>query len=175
MNHTKETKKLNYFINQIFVVEKVDFSQTEPFDILASFEVIEHLYDPSKFIADAEKLLKQGGLIILTCPNGKGFDIEVLGPLSTTVDHEHLNYFSPISLGILLKNHNFEVLESFTPGKLDAELVRNKILTQEFDVTDNPFLQRILIDEWDTQGQKFQDYLISCGLSSNMWIVAKKR
>jgi hypothetical protein len=65
-------------------------------------------------------------------------------------------------------------LESFTPGKLDAELVRNKILAGEFDVSEQPFLRKVLIDDWAHLGLPFQEFLVQQGLSSNMWLVARK-
>jgi hypothetical protein len=111
---------------------------------------------------------------MLTCPNGLGFDIAVLGAASNTVDHEHLNYFNPDSLAKLLTNCGLEILESFTPGKLDLDLVRNKIISKEFDVSNQLFLKRVLLDEWELLGPSFQDFLIQQGLSSNMWIVARK-
>jgi len=70
---------------------------------------------------------------------------------------------------------SFEVIEHlFTPGKLDAELVRNKVLSGEFDVSDQPFLQKVLIDEWEHFGLAFQEFLVQQGLSSNMWVIARK-
>ena len=61
-----------------------------------------------------------------------GFDIRLLKNKSDTIDHEHLNYFNPFSMSLLLKNCGYRVLEIFTPGKLDAELVRKKILSGDF-------------------------------------------
>lgn len=155
-------------------IEQVRFDAPELFDVVASFEVIEHIYAPQDFVARAAKLLKQGGLLIMTCPNGQGFDIQALGAASNTVDHEHLNYFNPDSLAGLLARCGLEVLESFTPGRLDAELVRNKVLAGEHDISAQPFLKRVLIDEWERLGQPFQDFLAQQGLSSNMWLVARK-
>jgi len=155
-------------------VERLDFEDSTSFDVVASFEVIEHLFAPKEFISQVARLLKPGGLLILTCPNGQGFDIEVLGTHSNTVDHEHLNYFNPQSLAGLLENCGMEVLESFTAGKLDADLVRNQILSGSFDVSAQPFLKRILMESWDTVGEPFQQFLIEHGLSSNMWMVAKR-
>ncbi len=156
-------------------IEHIDLSEGEGFDLVANFEVIEHLFSPKGFVEQMARLLKPGGLMVLTCPNGKGFDVEVLGPVSNTVDHEHINYFNPASLAKLLADCGMTVLESFTPGKLDADLVRNRILSGEYDVSGQPFLKKILIDEWDAQGQAFQDYLVASGLSSNMWLVAAKQ
>lgn len=155
-------------------IEQVELDCDALFDVVASFEVIEHLFAPLDFVGHMVRLLRPGGLLILTCPNGQGFDIETLGALSNTVDHEHLNYFSPSSLSKLLTNCGLDVLESFTPGKLDAELVRNKILSNEFDVSTQPFLKKVLVDNWEQLGHSFQEYLVQNGLSSNMWIVARR-
>lgn len=154
-------------------VERIKFEASELFNVVVSFEVIEHLFSPRDFVTRMRDFLCTEGLLVLSCPNGQGFDIQTLGMLSNAVDHEHLNYFNPLSLTRLLDSIGFKVLESFTPGKLDAELVRNKILSGEFDVSRQPFLKRVLIDEWEQLGQEFQDFLIRNGMSSNMWIVAQ--
>ena len=70
----------------------------------------------------------------------------------------HINYFNIKSLSLLLNNSGFEVLEVLTPGKLDAELVRKKILNDEYDISNNPFLKNILIDEWASLGDEFQKF-----------------
>jgi 2-polyprenyl-3-methyl-5-hydroxy-6-metoxy-1,4-benzoquinol methylase len=155
-------------------IEKIQLDNIEGFDVVVSFEVIEHLFNPNEFIGNMVKLLKPGGLIITTCPNGEGFDVETLGVLSDTVDHEHLNYFNQRSLAKLLGELGLEVLESFTPGVLDADLVRNKILSAEFEISNQPFLKKVLIDNWEQLGTPFQDYLAQQGLSFNMWLVARK-
>lgn len=155
-------------------VEQLDLAEDHLFDVAANFEVIEHLFDPGSFIGHMARLLRPGGLLVVACPNGKGFDVEVLGPLSSTVDHEHINYFNPASLSALMERHGFETLESFTPGKLDAELVRTQILAGAYDVSDEPFLAKILVEEWDRLGQPFQDFLVQNGLSSNMWVIGRK-
>jgi 2-polyprenyl-3-methyl-5-hydroxy-6-metoxy-1,4-benzoquinol methylase len=156
------------------MIENIHFSEEEKFDVVVNFEVIEHLFSPKNFIINCGRLLKKGGLFIVTCPNGQGFDFMVLGEKCNSLDHEHLNYFNPQSLSLLLENCGFEVLESLTPGKLDADLIRNKILEGEFDVSQNPFLKKVLIEDWDNLGDKFQEFLADNGLSSNMWIVARK-
>jgi 2-polyprenyl-3-methyl-5-hydroxy-6-metoxy-1,4-benzoquinol methylase len=157
------------------VIENIRFTEEEKFDLVANFEVIEHIFSPKQFIQQCRGLLKKNGLFIVTCPNGKGFDFEVLGDKCNSLDHEHLNYFNPHSLSLLLQNSGFEVLEALTPGRLDAELVRKKILSGELDVTNQPFLKKVLIDEWESAGPAFQDFLANSGLSSNLWIIARAK
>lgn len=144
-------------------------------DVIASFEVIEHLFSPHDFLQFCARLLPAGGLLVLTCPNVMGFDVRVLQASSSTIDTEHLNYFHPASLSQLLERCGFETIEVATPGKLDAELVRKRILSEEFDVGSQPFLKQVLVDEWERVGASFQRFLANNLLSSHMWIVGRKR
>jgi 2-polyprenyl-3-methyl-5-hydroxy-6-metoxy-1,4-benzoquinol methylase/ribosomal protein S27E len=155
-------------------IEAVNFQDLQV-DVVVSFEVIEHLFEPIEFIRSAAQLLKPGGILILTCPNVLGFDVQVLGTASTTVDFEHLNYFHPKSLAHLVGRAGFETLEVSTPGKLDAELVRKATLAGDFNLDSQPFLKQLLIDRWENAGDAFQQFLVEQGLSSHMWLVARKK
>lgn len=143
-------------------------------DVVASFEVMEHLFSPGDYVRQCARLLAPGGLFIATCPNIRGFDMVTLGSVSTAVDAEHLNYFHPDSLSHLVESCGLTVLEVQTPGKLDAELVRKKALAGEFDLASQPFLKQVLLDEWDRVGVAFQEFLAANRLSSHMWLVARK-
>ena len=155
-------------------IEKVAINQ-EKVDIIVSFEVLEHLFSPKNFLVNCSNLLRTGGLLIITCPNIKGFDNLVLGKLSSTIDHEHLNYFHLESLALLLSNCGFLLVEKLTPGKLDAELVRKEVLKGTFSLKNKPFLKQILIDKWDETNANFQKFLSDNCLSSHMWLVGRKR
>ena len=154
-------------------IEDIDFS-TEKFDVVVNFEVIEHLFSPKEFLLQIKNVLNDEGLLILSCPNGMGFDIRLLREKSSAIDHEHLNYFNPFSMSLLLKDCGYRVLDVFTPGKLDTELVRNKILSGDLVLKDNDFVKQILIDNWKEIGNNFQQFLVNHNMSSNMWAVAQK-
>lgn len=155
-------------------VEVYAASTAQRFDLIAAFEVIEHLFDPGQVVASLSALLRPGGALILTCPNGAGFDVQQLGPESPCVDHEHLNYFNTRSLPLLLQRHGLETLACFTPGKLDAELVRKGVQAQGREAELDPFLQDVLFNRWDELGPAFQRFLAESGMSSHMWVMARK-
>ncbi len=154
-------------------IEHVDL-QGAVVDVVASFEVMEHLFAPAEFVKQCARLLARGGLFIATCPNGQGFDVATLQALSNTVDPEHLNYFNPASLSRLVEAHGFTVLEVRTPGKLDAELVRKQALAGRLDLSAQPFLRHVLVEDWDELGAAFQEFLATNCLSSHMWLVARR-
>lgn len=142
---------------------------------VASFEVIEHLFEPRNFLRKCWSLLKNEGLLILTCPNIIGFDFTVLGKnKAPNFGLEHINMFHPESLKLLVEAEGFSVVDIRTPGKLDADIVRNQVLQGEFDLDRQPFLKQVLIDEWETLGAGFQKFLADNLLSSNMLLVARK-
>jgi SAM-dependent methyltransferase/ribosomal protein S27E len=143
-------------------------------DVVASFEVIEHLFSPKSFLEQCGRFLRPGGLLVVSCPSSAGFDVLELREKSPAVDVEHLNYFNPKSLAHLFKSFGFTTIEVQTPGKLDAELVRNKVLAGEHSLENNLFLKSVLIDRWAELGGAFQDFLAANQLSSHLWLVAQR-
>jgi SAM-dependent methyltransferase len=144
-------------------------------DVVCAFEVAEHLFEPRAFVEVCGRLLRPGGLLVVSCPNGLGFDIAALGAVSWAIDPEHVNLFNPDSISLLLDDTGFEVVSVTTPGRLDAEFVHDAIGRGEFDAPADPFLRRVLVDEWDRLGWPFQQFLAENGLSSHMWTVGRKR
>jgi 2-polyprenyl-3-methyl-5-hydroxy-6-metoxy-1,4-benzoquinol methylase len=141
-------------------------------DVLAAFEVLEHLFSPEDFARTAAGLLRPGGLAIVSCPNIHGFDTLLLGRDANAVDHEHLNYFTPASLGVLFEREGFTVEEVLTPGRLDVDLVRSAIAAGTLDPP--PLLRHLLVDRGDELAEPLQDFLAEHRLSSHLWLVARR-
>lgn len=150
------------------------YEQKGAADVVAAFEVLEHIHSPIGFVERCWKILRPGGLLFLTCPNVKGFDLLTLGVSSGSFDHEHLNYFHPKSVSLLLERARFRICDVATPGRLDADIVRERITLDPELAAMNPFLNEVLVERWSELGEKFQDFLAAHRLSSHMWIVGAK-
>lgn len=157
------------------VEEMIENTKLKGVDVMTNFELIEHLFAPREFIRACAKALAKNGLLILTTPNVKGFDLLVLGKASDNVaGPNHLNYFHPRSLTNLLEKCGLRVLEVTTPGRLDTDVVRNKIIRSKYKLGQQEFLKELLINRFDELGQQWQKFLQPHNLSSHMWLVAQK-
>lgn len=153
-------------------IEEVDLAGRDV-TVLAAFEVIEHLFEPLAFATACARVLEPGGLLVLTCPQVEGFEIQVLGEVADTIDGEHLNYFTLDGLRRLCERAGLELLDQTTPGELDADIVRNKVLAGRHTLADG-FLQAVLIDRYEELGQQFQAFLASHRMSTHAWTVARR-
>jgi 2-polyprenyl-3-methyl-5-hydroxy-6-metoxy-1,4-benzoquinol methylase len=74
------------------------------FDVVMMTELIEHLPHPLPYLEQAHRLLRTGGELYLTTPNGAGISGRILGTeWSVLAPPDHLNLFSPCSLRTALK------------------------------------------------------------------------
>jgi SAM-dependent methyltransferase len=154
--------------------EDLDFESVESVDIVSCFEVLEHIFDPLQFIAKINRILKANGLFYFTCPNGKGFDTEMLQSASPSVDNEHVNLFNIDSIEILLNRAGFEVISSETPGRLDFELVQRAVIAKEVDLAKTPFWGSLFLERHKLIGENFQKFLVDNKLSGSMRVIARK-
>lgn len=143
-------------------------------DLVVSFEVIEHVHSIAEFLSEMRALAKPGGLVLATGLCGTGFDIMTLGVRAKAVSPpHHLNFLSRDGVSALLANRGLEEVAFLTPGQLDVDIVRNT-LAQHDDAVTEPFLRALLTEANDSQRAAFQTFLADNGLSSHMWILARR-
>ncbi|MEM3127027.1 MAG: class I SAM-dependent methyltransferase [Candidatus Woesearchaeota archaeon] len=90
-----------------------------PFDIIVMNDLIEHVTDPVKTMKIANRLLKKKGIIFLVTPNAGS----TMGKLTRKrwihyKPDEHLSYFTPKTMSILLRKSGFSPLHIGTIGRV---------------------------------------------------------
>jgi len=143
------------------------------FDLLTSFELLEHLHAPGEFLKKVWHLLRPQGYLLLTTLNGEGFDIQVLWEKSKSVSPpHHLNFLNPRSLTMLLQANNFTVDKLDTPGKLDWDIVEG--MYRDEGVDPGRFWRLIAEQAELAAKSKLQKWISESGFSSHMRVVARK-
>jgi 2-polyprenyl-3-methyl-5-hydroxy-6-metoxy-1,4-benzoquinol methylase len=79
------------------------------FDIIASFEVLEHINNPREEIEKFHHLLRPGGLVYLTTPNFNAFNRYYLKEKYNVITYpEHLSYYTPKTLKAVFRHAGFK-------------------------------------------------------------------
>ncbi|MBV8537588.1 MAG: methyltransferase domain-containing protein, partial [Alphaproteobacteria bacterium] len=92
------------------IEEGIDYPDAA-FDLVYCSEVIEHLAVPERLAAEAYRVLRQGGLLVLSTPNSAFWLYRLLGLFGYTVSElqhpKHLQFFSKRGLRRLLASAGF--------------------------------------------------------------------
>lgn len=103
-------------------VEDIPFP-SESFDVVFLGELIEHLYDIHSAMKEIRRVLRKGGILVLTTPNVINFRDRVRSLFGILPKHlggylyenrflfEHIRLFNKKSLLLFLKQQGFDVLE----------------------------------------------------------------
>lgn len=98
-----------------------------PFDIITSFEVIEHINNPNEELDNINALLRKGGLFYCTTPN-----FNALARFYVKADYnvisypEHLSYYTPSTIKYLGKKHGLKALRVATTGISITRIINSK-------------------------------------------------
>jgi len=84
------------------------FQLDQQFDIVVSFQVVEHLYDPSAMLRNVYDHLKQGGLFLLTTPNLDGVGASIMGENWHGYRYDHVSLKGHDEWVNLIEGQGFE-------------------------------------------------------------------
>lgn len=115
-------KEILHFLNpdirdRVVITDFLNYETKEKFDIVTIWYVIEHLPNPREIIRKVWGLLKYGGILAISTPNGDGFT-QRLKPkfYYSLVPEDHIFEFSQDSLSLLLKEERFKVVKIVNTG-----------------------------------------------------------
>ena len=89
----------------------------ESFDVITMWDVIEHLTNPLRELRESHRLLKKGGLIGIHTMNIESPLARLMGPRWPWLMEMHLYYFSPRTLGEMLRKAGFTVVKMVNQGR----------------------------------------------------------
>jgi 2-polyprenyl-3-methyl-5-hydroxy-6-metoxy-1,4-benzoquinol methylase len=79
------------------------------FDVVTSFEVIEHINNPLEESLNFHQLLRKGGLLYITTPNFNCVERFILGPSYDIIEYpEHISYYTARTLRLLFEAQGFQ-------------------------------------------------------------------
>jgi 2-polyprenyl-3-methyl-5-hydroxy-6-metoxy-1,4-benzoquinol methylase len=87
------------------------------FDVITSFEVIEHLNTPVSELASFKDILRKGGIVYVTTPNLNSISRNFLKSRWNVIQYpEHLSYYTTQTLTALFRQFNFKCIQITTNG-----------------------------------------------------------
>jgi len=126
----------------------------EYFDVVTILDVIEHLPDPRKEINAMGRVLKKGGLIVITTPNVGSLVPKLIGKhwLEYKRVREHIYFFSNKTLRKMLEEEGFTVVRVESTGRifelrklLEMATLQSRIFSLFHKMVKNNVLGRIKI------------------------------
>ena len=131
----------------------------ESFDAITMSQAIEHLYDPRLTLAECMRILKPGGLLIMTTPNINSMAAAEFGPFWRGWEPpRHLHLFSVASLERFVQKAGFEISEARSFSADAAGIYRVSKVKQMKQAGTISFMDRLGLIGWGYR-KELQEFL----------------
>jgi SAM-dependent methyltransferase len=113
--HEAQTQTARSHFVQATAIE-IPFSDTT-FDLVIALHLVEHLPQPERFFAEARRVLRGKGLLMIATPNPKGIGARLMGERwAEWQDESHINLNPPAYWRELIRGNGFIILKDGTTG-----------------------------------------------------------
>jgi len=146
------------------------------FDAVSMNDVIEHVFDPGDLLKSLHSKLTDNGILFIVTPNSASIEYDLLNTKSRSVGPpEHMQYFRPSSISLLLKDSLFSLIDVSTPGELDVEILKEAIADKRCELNATTKFLKNVFDKKDVDmDEALQKFIMENKLSSHMVAIAQK-
>lgn len=128
------------------------------FDVITMSQTVEHLYDPNATLRESLRILKPGGLLVMTTPNVRSIGTSEFGVSWRGWEApRHLHLFSVESLQRLMQRAGFEVTEACTYSAGSAVVYRVSRANQQTQTDKLTWLDELGLLIWGYR-KELQEY-----------------
>ena len=136
------------------------------FDVITSFEVIEHINNPNQELESISSLLRKGGLFYITTPNFNSLMRYYLKANYNVIEYpEHLSYYTKSTLNRVIKKHNMWPVKFQSTGISLTRIQASKNAGKEIQapsIDSDEVLRRNIEGKWYlTLAKNFLNALLS--------------
>lgn len=166
------------FVANLKVLESLppireDENHEDTADIVCLMDVLQREIKPLNLLKRIAQKINPGGILIISCRAGSGFDIVTLRENAESVfPLDHIFLPSPNGMEYLLKQTGFELLEITTPGLMDMKYIKSAV---ENIPKDQYFLRYLMEKGDDLLLERMQGFLQRNNLSSHLRCIARKK
>lgn len=156
--------------HQVFSYAEEMIQANKKGDIVLSFNVIEHVRDPLKFLKELKTIMQEGASLYLMTPNHDDILMEMIPKTFSEFYYRtaHLYYFDQQSIDYLLQKAGFK---EYDIGYMHTMDMSNMMLWLK-DHKPTGLKQSLLFD--DNFNDIYKHYLEKKGKANYLWIEAKK-
>ena len=110
--------------------DEIKSLQSESFDCITLWHVLEHFHDPFRYASEIVRLLKPGGVCVIALPNSRSFDAEHYRNYWAAYDvPRHLWHFNPETFRLFADKTGFKTKNLLT---LPLDLFYISILSEKY-------------------------------------------
>lgn len=115
-----------------------------PFDIITSFEVIEHINTPNEDLPQIHQKLRPGGLLYITTPNYNSLMRRLLKAKYNIIEYpEHLSYYTRNTLNKTVCRHGFKNIKFQSTG-ISISRFEQSVMGQGHGASSDEKLRKLL-------------------------------
>ena len=141
INERARKFSISHFGLDVATPDKVSSVDSNSFDCITLWHVLEHFYDPLTYISEIYRLLKPGAACIIALPNCSSFDAEHYRQFWAAWDvPRHLWHFNPETFSLFSEKTGF-MLEDLRILPLDVFYISQ--LSEKYRGSSLPFIKGI--------------------------------
>lgn len=153
---------------QVISPDQISTLESDSFDCITLWHVLEHFHDPFQYTSELLRLLKKDGICIIALPNSASFDAKHYGKYWAALDvPRHLWHFEPSAFTLFGEKTGLIIKEI---RNLPLDVFYISILSEKYKGSGMPFLSGMIKGAWFSVKTLFNE-----GRNSSLVYILRKK